>query len=107
MADVDYKPDHKGIAQLLVSPEMHRLVTAAANEGKRYAESISPDAEPYGEGYIASFEVQSGLVEKVAGSRRAVARLANTSDHATLVEYANGARVLGRTVDHIEQAHGG
>ena len=102
MADVDYRPDHKGIARLLVSPDMHRLVARAAAEGMRYARSISPDAEPYGEGYIASFRVEAGRTEKVAGSNRAAARLVNTSDHATLVEYANGARVLGRTVDHIE-----
>lgn len=98
----DYRPDHKGIAKLLVSPEMHELVTRGAEEGRRYAVSISPDAPPAGEGYIVSFRVESGLVEKVAGSRRAVARLHNDSDHAVLVEYRNDARVLGRTVDHIE-----
>lgn len=106
MADVTYKPDHKGIARLLVSPEMHQLVTRAAEEGKRYAVSISPDAEPYGEGYIASFRVEGGKTEKVAGSNRAAAHLVNTSPHATAVEYANGSRVLGRTVDHIESWQG-
>lgn len=102
MADVEYKPDHKGIAQLLVSPGMHRLVTERARAGMAYAISISPDAPPYGEGYIASFAVEPGLVVNEAGSRRAAARLVNNSDHATLVEYANGERILGRTVDHIE-----
>lgn len=102
MADFDYKPDHKGIGQLLISPGMHKLVTERATAGMAYAISISPDAEPYGEGYISSFSVESGLVVNEAGSRRAAARLVNNASHATLVEYANGARVLGRTVDHIE-----
>jgi hypothetical protein len=102
VADIDYRPDRKGIGRLLVSQDMHRLVARAAAEGMRYAQSISPDAEPYGEGYIASFRVDTGGTVKVAGSTRAVARLVNTSDHASLVEYANGSRVLGRTVDYIE-----
>ena len=103
MADFQFEPDHKGIAELLVSPGMHRLVTERARSGMAYAISISPDAPPYGEGYIAEFDVESGLTVKEAGSRRAAARLVNNSDHATLVEYANGDRVLGRTVDHIER----
>jgi hypothetical protein len=68
-----------------------------------YAISISPDAPPYGAGYIASFRVEPNLIVNEAGSRRAAARLVNTSDHATLVEYKNGDRILGRTVDMIER----
>lgn len=103
MADrVDYKPNHKGIGQLLVSSDMHRLVTDRARDGMAYAISISPDAPPYGEGYISSFSVESGLVVNESGSRRAAARLVNSASHATLVEFANGERILGRTVDHIE-----
>lgn len=103
MADVEYKPDHKGIAKLLVSPEMHKLVGDAARRGLPYAISISPDAPPYGEGYIAELDVETGLTVKEGGNRRAAARLVNNSDHATLVEFANGERVLGRTVDVIER----
>lgn len=103
MADVKIEIDHKGIGELLVSPGMHRLVTERAHAGMAYAISISPDAPPYGEGYISSFTVESGLTVREAGSERAAAELINTSDHATLVEFANGERILGRTVDHIER----
>jgi hypothetical protein len=102
MADFEYRPDHKGIGQLLVSSDMHKLVADRARAGMAYAISISPDAPPYGEGYIANFHVETGLTSKEGGSPRAAARLVNTSDHALAVEFANGERILGRTVDHIE-----
>lgn len=103
MADVDYKPDHKGIAALLVAPAMMNAVALYAEAGRDYAISISPDAEPFGEGYVSSFEVQAGLVVKTGGNRRAAARLVNTSPHAVHVEWTNDSRVLGRTVDFIEK----
>jgi hypothetical protein len=102
VADVRYKPDHKGIAALLIAPAMMNLVAQAAAEGMQYAISISPDADPYGEGYVSNFEVEAGLVVKTGGNKRAAARLVNTSPHAIHVEWTNGTRVLGRTVDHIE-----
>jgi hypothetical protein len=99
----DYKPDHKGIAQLLVAPSMMKVVALYAEAGMPYAVSISPDADPYGEGYVSSFEVEAGLTVKTGGNRRAAARLVNTTDHAAHVEWTNGDRVLGRTVDYIEK----
>lgn len=99
MAKVQYEADHKGIAALLVAPEMMNLVAQGAAEGMQYAISISP--KDTGD-YASSFEVEAGLVVKTGGNRRAAARLVNNSDHAVNVEWTNGDRVLGRTVDHIE-----
>lgn len=99
---VEFEPDHKGIAAMLVGPEMHRMVRHFTEHGARFAQSISPDIEPYGRGYIASFEVVSGLVTEVAGERRATAELWNTSDYAAAVEWEHDHHVLARTVDEIE-----
>jgi hypothetical protein len=104
--DVRYKPDYRGTAELMRSPGVRGVVELAAYEAIPFAKSISPDAPPYGVGYISSFEVSSG-VERLAGARRAVAYLANTSDHAIYVEvgvgYDVGHHVLARTADHIER----
>lgn len=101
-----YRPDYRGTADLMRSPRMHGLVELVAYEAIPYARSISPDAPPYGEGYIASFVVTGGT-ERIAKARRAVAHLTNTSDHALVVElgvgYDVGHHVLARTADHIER----
>lgn len=104
MALVRYEPDYRGTGELLVTPEMHHLVERAAEAGKDYAIAISPDAPPLGEGYIASFRVEAGLVDQVAGEDRATARLWNDADHAARVEWENGDHILGRTVDYLENA---
>lgn len=97
---IRYKPNHRGVAALLVSPEMMSLATRGAEEGMQYAISISPHAT--GE-YAGSFRVESGKVVKAGGNQRACAELHNDSDHALEVEFTNGDRVLGRTVDFIEK----
>lgn len=97
-----YDPDHKGTGQILVSREFHQLVDRAAEAGREYAVSISPDQEPYGEGYIASFEVETGLTDVVARSPRASAILRNTSEYAAVVEWQWDHHVLARTADFIE-----
>ncbi len=110
MSDVEYRPDRRGVAGLMVSPEMRGLVELQAYQAIPFAKSISPDAAPYGTGYIDSFEVNGGT-ERVAGSRRAVAELANTAEYATSVELGRlgdvsradtGHHVLARTADYIE-----
>lgn len=102
----DFRPDHHGIGELMRSPEMHAAVTDAAHDAIGYARSISPDAPPYGEGYVDSFGVDGGHTEKIAGTRRAVAYLYNDADHAIIVEVGTdqqaGHRVLSRVIDHIE-----
>lgn len=104
---VRYEPDHKGTGELLLSPGMHKLVGQAADAGKTFAESISPDQVPYAEGYIASFEVERGLVSSGVsgkGTARATARLVNTSKHAAAVEWRHDHHVLARTADYLENA---
>ena len=114
MADVIYKPDHRGIGELLRGPDMHALVHRVAAEAIPFAVSISPDDPPYGVGYIAAFDVEDATEEvTIRGGPRAVARLVNRSDHAAAVEWGwstahhefgnhPGYHVLSRTADYIE-----
>lgn len=99
----EYRHDRTCVPQLAVGAEMHLAMIDTAFEAKDFAISISPDAPPYGEGYIASFEVDGSHVERIAGMRRATAHLRNTSRHAVVVEVGNdqsqntGRYVLART----------
>ncbi len=106
MADVEYQPDSKGIGELARSPLVHAMLAEVAEDAIPFAQSISPDATPYGTGYIDAFEVDSGHVELVARFRRAVAHLVNNADHAAAVEFGNpniqAHHVLSRTADYIE-----
>jgi len=102
MYGVEYRPDHRGTAKLMQTPEMQAVVAQVCHDAIPAAQRISPDAPPYGEGYIASFEVDAGHLERIAGTRRATAYLVNTSDHAAAVEWGNGNHVLARTADMIE-----
>lgn len=106
MPDVVYKPDHRGTGQLMRTPEMQGAMELACIEAIPGAKAISPDAPPYGEGYIASFVVDGGHLEKIAGTRRATAYLVNTSDHAAIVEAGldgrqEGHHVLSRAMDML------
>lgn len=110
MTDVEYRPDRSGVAGLMRSPEMHGLVELQAHQAIPFAKSISPDAAPYGTGYIDSWEVHGGT-ERIAGTLRATADLVNTSDYASVVEIGQlgdvsradtGHHVLARVADHIE-----
>lgn len=88
------------IKKLMTSAEMAAFLQGIAEAAVPYARAISPrDSGDYEE----SFKVTS---VRRGGPRnnRAEARITNTSDHATAVEFRNhgGQRVLGRVVDHIE-----
>jgi hypothetical protein len=109
--ETTYKEDRRGVAEMMVSPEMHGAVELVALEAIPFAKSISPDATPYGVGYIDSWEVHGGT-ERIARARRATADLVNTKDYATAVELGDfgdqsakdtGHHVLARTADHIER----
>lgn len=110
MADVEYKHDYRAVPQLAKSAEMHMLMIDKGFEGMAFAKSISPDAPPYGAGYIESFEVQGSKYETINGTKRAVAHLLNTSDHAWYVERGTsrsqsmGHHVLSRTIDFLEHS---
>ena len=84
-----YVPDRRGMGELMRSPEMQGAMELACYEAIPVARAISPDAPPYGEGYVAAFEVDGGHIEKIAGTRRATAYLVNDTDHSAFVE--NGA----------------
>jgi hypothetical protein len=100
---IDYRPNIRGTNKLMTSPEMVALMAAAAKKGEGYAQSISP--RQTGE-YAESFRVET-TAKGGPRHNRAEARLINDSAHAAAVEWQNngGERVLGRTVDFIEQ-HG-
>lgn len=114
MADVTFQADYRGIGQLMVAPEMQAALTSAAEAAIPFARAISPDAPPLTVGYVDSFEVDGGHVENITKrpGRRAVAYLANTSEHATAVELGwdlehrqwtdqSGYHILSLVADHI------
>lgn len=88
-----YVPDRKGIGELMRGPEMQGAMELACYAAIPIARAISPDAPPYGEGYVAAFEVDGGHVESVAGTRRATAYLVNDTDHSAIVEVGLGQHV--------------
>jgi hypothetical protein len=97
-ATVTYEPSFEGIGQLLTSPEMEAMVRSATEKGARYARSISPRRSG---DYASAFRVWS---TRNGGPRRnrAEGRLYNDARYWWTVEYVNGDRVMGRTVDYIE-----
>lgn len=93
---VTYKPNLSATRDAMTSAAMVELVIRAAMAGKTYAESISPvDTGRYRD----SFQVSARIVKG-----RALAVLDNTTPYAVVVEVYNhgGERILGRTVDYIE-----
>jgi hypothetical protein len=108
MADpkIYYKWDIAGTNELMNAPEMVAMLLAAAEKGGRYAAGIAPRRIESDDHYADAFEVETSTHAGPAHDR-AEARLVNTSDHATEVEWLDngGHRVLGRTVDYIE-THG-
>jgi hypothetical protein len=87
---------------VLNAPWMVEEMHSRAEAGKDFAESIAPDAPVIGEGYIASFEVESGTNGGIHHDR-AYAILRNTSDHARYVEHGtehnDAHHVLTRATD--------
>jgi len=98
-----YQPDHRGLGELLVSPEMEKAMRSLAEKVMARAVSLAPDAAPYGEGYIASFEVDSGV--RPGTTPRAFGRVENTSGHAVFVEFGGPHtpkhRTLGKALDAL------
>lgn len=97
----DYKPDYKGVGEMLCSPEMIAEVARRGEAVKARAIEIAPDAPPYGEGYIEHFSVESGV--RVGVTRRAYARVRNDDDKAWLLEKGTKDtprfRTLGKALD--------
>ncbi|PRX95573.1 HK97 gp10 family phage protein [Allonocardiopsis opalescens] len=87
-----YGQDIRKTRKLMRSPEMQALLGEIAEQGRRYAESISPRDSGT---YATAFTVEAG-----AADDRAEAVLRNTAPYAPQVEIRH--RVLGRTVDRLE-----
>lgn len=105
---IEFEPDHQGIGRMLNGPEFGIMAHVFAEHGMRYAQSISPVGparqdrdEPR---YVDSFEVRSGLHEKVTarGGPRSISEVWNTASYAATVEWHHDHHVLGRMVDEIE-----
>lgn len=89
-----FKIDHKGMAMILISPEMHALALYYANKGKAYAIAISPEPSERkwtkndpGH-YVDKFEMHSMVknLTKKFPTRRAAVELVNVSRYAEAVE---------------------
>lgn len=101
MASTRYVPNHKGIAELLVSPDMAEVMLAETEAAKEYAISTSPrgDTGNYSESFTVDVDIRGDRVTGV---------LTNTADYAHIVEWGaygyEGEHVLSRTVDWIEHS---
>ena len=94
-----FNPSYTGLGELLVSPEMVAAMRAKADKIKAAAEVTSPvgpltDAERAH--YRDSWSVDAGV--RGEPSRRAYARVENSSDHAAAVEFGNG-RTRRKTIE--------
>lgn len=93
-----FKPNRRGIGELLKGPEAEAMLLAVMEERKGVAEAISPERTGH---YKASFAVEPGVKPD-----RACAVLRNDADYAIDVEF--GAkntprhRVLGRALGVAE-----
>jgi hypothetical protein len=82
-----FTPDHRGIGQLMRSPEMRFTMNAIAHrEALPLAKALSPDATPYGSGYIDSWRVELKDV-RIGRNVRVSARLINDAPYAAAVEW--------------------
>lgn len=96
-----------GLSAVLVGPDIRESLTAVAELGKEFAETISPRRTGH---YAGSFEVHDDTIE-FSGGPRAAATLINTAGYSAAVEWgykgragdptSSAHRVLGRTLDHL------
>ncbi|MGW5741580.1 hypothetical protein [Amycolatopsis sp. NPDC003861] len=103
MADIEFVPDHQGLAQLLRGAEVHDLVMDRARDGAQFAQTIAPRRT--GE-YAAGIQAEDG---GLGGPRhdRPVGLIVATAPHSAAVEWGNDHQhhphhVLARTIDIVE-----
>ena len=104
---VRFRLDKQGIAACAVGPELRHAVHDIAATALPFAELFSPVQT--GE-YARSWEIVDTIVDDIGKPPmpRVAAQLANTSDHAILVEVGNGTpngtehRVLRHVLDVID-----
>jgi len=99
----DYTLDPAAFQEhLLNAPFMVEEMRGRAERGAEFARSIAPDAPPLGEGYIASFDVDSGTHGGIHKDR-AYAILSNSDDAARFLEFGtertDAQHVLGKALD--------
>lgn len=97
-----FKASYKGIGELLVAPFIREEMARRGAKVLARAQATAPDAEPLGVGYRNDFELEVGTKESKRGTRRALARVRNKSDHALWVEMGGRNtpkhRTLGRAL---------
>lgn len=100
-----YTPSYEGIGELLRAPFIVADMRRRGEKVLSRAEATAPDQPPYGEGYIASFEIESGVRERK--TRRAFCTVRNTSRHGMFVEFGGQStpkyRILGRALDAAKE----
>lgn len=103
MKDVEFVPDHRGLAELLRGPEVYDLVMDRARGGAQFAQSIAPRRT--GE-YAAGIQAEDG---GLGGRRRdrPVGLIVAAAPHSAAVEWGNERQphphhVLARTIDAVE-----
>lgn len=98
-----YRLDRAAFRQHLLNAEwMVAEMQQRAERGQAFAESVAPDAPPYGEGYVASFDVEAGRDGGVHHDR-AYATLSNSDDAAVYLEFGTerteAHHILTRSLD--------
>ncbi|MCP3017302.1 HK97 gp10 family phage protein [Nocardiopsis dassonvillei] len=98
-----FRPNNKGIGQILASKQMEAAMVQAARGLQTRAEALAQEHRRTGE-YLASFSISSTTRGGVKGDR-AEAVLRNTSPHATLVEWGgqhmDAQRIMGRAAGEV------
>lgn len=98
-----FRPNHKGIGQILASRQMEAAMLDRARGLQRRAEALAAEHRRTGE-YLSSFSISSTTKGGVKGDR-AEAVLRNSAPHATLVEWGGEhmepQRIMGRAAGEV------
>lgn len=101
-----FRPSYRGIGDLLTADFMQAEMVRRAEKVKALAESTAPDAAPLGVGYKYEFRVTGGIKESKKGTKRAVGRVTNDSEHAMWVEFGGQNTPAHRTLGRALRAAG-
>jgi hypothetical protein len=97
-----FNASYKGIGELLNSAFIREEMARRGERVLARAKATAPDATPQGVGYVSSFDLEVGTKVSKKGTRRALARVKNTSPHAIYVEFGghnlDAHRTLGKAL---------
>lgn len=97
-----FNASYNGIGELLTSSFVRAEMMKRGEKVLARAKATAPDATPLEVGYVASFKLETGTRTSKKGTRRAVARVKNTSPHAIYVEFGghnlDAHRTLGKAL---------